>query len=336
MSAENRRGNEPADEWTSTFEDWAASMRTDGRLRKATSVAVYRAMWQALAAWCRAREPSVGPWQLNAGMLLDYAAARETLTANGETWTPRYRWRLFNLVDRIGRHRAAALGSAAPRAAQRLIVGDPLLRRANADAAQMLPGFLAPREARQLVVLLTAHRRADAPARSHVDWQRWRNRAAVALQLAAGLTPGELRALKLGHLIHAGSPPLPRRVRVPALAGTPAHETPLASWAAPLLEGWLDLRRALGIAGDWVFVSTRSGRAWGKVSQYEAARSVLAEAGIANAREGGSFRLRHTFALRQLKRGHPPQRVAQWLGVIDPAVIERYQRALRGIDGDRA
>ncbi len=320
------------DAWAQVFDSWVAAMRAEGRLRRDSSVAVYRAMWQALGAWCVARDPAIGPSQLDTRTLLDYAAARESRLAGGAAWTPRYRWRLFNLVDRIERHRAAADGAAAGGAARRLIVQDPLLRRANADAAQMLPDFLAPDEARRLVALLAAIRRPQADALSHGDWQRWRNRAAVALQLGGGLTPGEVRALKLGHVFRAGSPSLPQRVRVPALAGTPAHETLLASWAAKMLQAWLDLRRALAIPGDWVFVSTRKGRPWGKVAQYEAARSVLAEAGIANAREGGSFRLRHTFALRQLKRGHPPQQVAQWLGVVDPTVIERYQRALERVD----
>ena len=142
--------------------------------------------------------------------------------------------------------------------------------------------------------------------------------------------------MRLGHVMRIGSPPLPRRLRVPASASAPAHETPVAAWAAQLLQSWLDLRAALAVPGDWLFPSTRSGKPWGKVAQYEAARAVLAEAGITNLREGGSFRLRHTFALRQLKRGHPPQQVAQWLGVSDPAVMARYQRALDAIDDDLA
>jgi integrase len=324
----------PGDEWIQVFESWIAAMRSEGRLRRTSSVAVYRAMWQALGAWCTAQDPAISPNALDKRTLLDYAAARESRLAGGAAWTPRYRWRLFNLVDRIERHRASSGAEPASGDARRLIVGDPLLRRANADAAQALPDHLAPDEARRLVVLLAALRRADVASSAQADWQRWRNRAAVGLQLGGGLTPGEVRALRLTHVVRAGSPSLPRRLRVPALAGTPAHETPLAAWAAQLLQGWLDLRHALGIPGDWVFVATRGGRAWGKVAQYEAARSVLAESGIETARAGGSFRLRHTFALRALKHGHPPHQVAQWLGVVDPTVIERYRRALAAIDDE--
>ena len=42
--------------------------------------------------------------------------------------------------------------------------------------------------------------------------------------------------------------------------------------------------------------------------------------------EGGAFRLRHTFALRQLRRGKSPEVVAQWLGVVEMRVMDRYGR----------
>ena len=74
---------------------------------------------------------------------------------------------------------------------------------------------------------------------------------------------------------------------------------------------------------------TRSGKPWGKVAQYEAARRVLADAGL-DADGGGSFRLRHSFALRQLQHGHDAGLVAGWLGVVDPQVMLRYQQALAG------
>jgi len=53
---------------------------------------------------------------------------------------------------------------------------------------------------------------------------------------------------------------------------------------------------------------------------------LLEEAGI-EGEEGGTFRLRHTFALRQLRRGTAPEQVANWLGV-EVAVMERYKRVV--------
>ena len=77
-----------------------------------------------------------------------------------------------------------------------------------------------------------------------------------------------------------------------------------------------------------LFPSTRStGKPWGKVAQYNAAKEVLAATGLEDV-EGGSFRLRHTFALRQLRKGKKPEEVAKWLGVTDPSVMARYQRVI--------
>ena len=51
---------------------------------------------------------------------------------------------------------------------------------------------------------------------------------------------------------------------------------------------------------------------------------MLEDAGM-DSSQGGSFRLRHTFALRQLLRGFEPETVAAWLGV-EPEVMGRYRR----------
>jgi integrase len=118
----------------------------------------------------------------------------------------------------------------------------------------------------------------------------------------------------------------PWKVSVPGDGNSAARETPIASWAGELLQHWLAVRAEARIAGNYLFPSTRTGKQWHKDSQYMCARRVLEEAGI-DASEGGSFRLRHTFALRQLRRGFEPEEVARWLGV-EPQVMERYQRVV--------
>ena len=114
---------------------------------------------------------------------------------------------------------------------------------------------------------------------------------------------------------------------VPATGESAAHDTPMALWAAELLEYWLDVRSDQEISGEWLFPSTRSGRQWGKVAQYNAAQQVMKDAGLALS-GGGSFVLRHTFALRQLRRGTDPDQVARWMGVSDPKVMSRYLKVL--------
>lgn len=72
----------------------------------------------------------------------------------------------------------------------------------------------------------------------------------------------------------------------------------------------------------------RSGKPWSKQSHYAATRQLLEEAGL-DSHEGGTFRLRHTFALRQLRRGTAPEQVARWMGV-EAVVMERYTRIVNG------
>ena len=76
-----------------------------------------------------------------------------------------------------------------------------------------------------------------------------------------------------------------------------------------------------------LFPAATSGRPWGKVAQYNAAKAVLVAAGLTDA-EGGSFKLRHTFALRQLQRGSSPDQVAQRMGLPDSAALARHRRLL--------
>lgn len=295
-------------------------------------------MWQSLAAWCVSQAPPVLLRALDAPALQAYVASRHGSAGPDEALTPRYHWRLLRLVQRVQEHRPAPGGRrpAAAMAAATLIAGQPALRRANAADDRDLPTHLSAAQAGQLLRWLSGRGqpitpidRASAGAPAAGRWQAQRDGCAVALQLGAGLGPGDLRALRLRDVVRGGSGSgfLPAELRVPASGSAPAHVTPLAPWAARLLAAWLQRRQDETLGGDWLFPSTRSGKPWGKVAQYESAQRVMAAAGL-DAGAGGSFRLRHTFALRQLRRGKPADEVARWLGVVDPAVMARYQRLL--------
>lgn len=148
--------------------------------------------------------------------------------------------------------------------------------------------------------------------------------------LGAGITLGEVRALKLDDVAADGgrTKDVPWKLRVAGNGNAPAREAPVAPWAGQLLRYWLEVRTEQGIPGSMLFPSTKStGKPWGKVAQYNAAKGVIQAAGVDDV-EGGSFRLRHTFALRQLRRGRSPEEVARWLGVSDPAVMARHQRVI--------
>lgn len=306
------------------FETWALWRGERGDLRERSSVAVYRSMWGALTAWCAER-----------GLVLNNLQASELesfLHSRGgtEDLTPRHAWRLLMLADEVLAHHARSHQLPRNDSAQRLLLSRPDWRYANANDKTPLPEHLRADEARQLVDwLLDPAGEQTSPATAAQVWQSLRNRSSVALQLGAGLTPGDIRVARLDAVVARASAAglLPWKISLPAHGGAPAREAPMALWAGKLLRNWLDTRQAIQMAGPMLFPATRSGRPWGKVAQYMAAKAVLVDAGLQDT-EGGSFKLRHTFALRQLKRGTAPEHVAEWMGLSDATALARYRRVL--------
>ena len=306
------------------FDAWLAAREEFGVIREQSSVAVYRSMWAALSAWCVGRALALDA--LKAEHLEAYLLSR----GGTDELSARYAWRLLTLVDEVLSHHARVKDLPRNSVALDLLTATPEWRFANASDKTPLPDHLHAHEAKALVswLLDPANGSAVAGAPAHT-WQALRNRTAVALQLGAGLTPGDIRAAVVDGIVCAGAKVagLPWKIRLPAHGSIPAREAPIAPWAGRLLRTWLDTRCALQITGTALFPAARSGRPWGKVAQYTAAKAVLAAAGVPEA-EGGSFKLRHTFALRQLRRGTSADQVAQWMGLADAAALARYRRVL--------
>lgn len=306
------------------FDAWLMAREQFGALREQSSVAVYRSMWTALAAWSVGRGLPLDA--IKSGDLEAHLLSR----GGADELSARYAWRLLTLVDEVLSHRAHA--GALPRnsAAHDLLMTTPEWRYANAADKTPLPDHLHGHEARALVSwLLDPASGSDAAGAPAHTWQALRNRTAVALQLGAGLTPGDIRAVLLTGVVCDGprAATVPWKIRIPAHGSIPAREAPIAPWAGRLLRTWLDARSALQVSGTVLFPASRSGRPWGKVAQYTAAKAVMAAAGMADT-EGGSFKLRHTFALRQLRRGSSADQVAQWMGLCDAAALARYRKVL--------
>jgi integrase len=309
-------------EYREALADWLSDESKAGRLQRASSIDVYTHMWTSLTEW------AVGQ-----GVRLAEISAQDLsrcLDARGgaQDLSARYAWRMLRLVDRVLAHRARRAGHAPNRAAAQLLEERPDLRFANAADQDPLPDFLSATQAKDLVTYLSAVR----PRRTMAGqpWQEVRNRAAVGVMLGAGVTPGEVRSLTIAdvHTDGGRSKGVPWKLRIAGNGNSPARETPIAPWAGQLLRFWLEVRTEQQVPGVMLFPSTRgTGKPWGKVAQYNAAKAVLQAAGIDDP-DGGSFRLRHTFALRQLRRGTSEQDVARWLGVTDPSVMARYQRVL--------
>jgi integrase len=301
---------------------WLSHVRGTSELQRDSSTDVYEHMWNGWATWAISK--GIPLHEASAADLIAYLESR----GGADELSNRYAWRLLRIVDKVTAHYCRSRDLRRNLAAQQVLEQNPEIRYANASKADPLPDYLPASEAKRLVAYLSSIRAgAEAAGRA---WQDIRNRAAVGLMLGAGLGPGEVRSLRLTDVVtQAGrSRDVPWKLRIAASGDRAARETPLALWAGQLLKYWLQVRSEQGIPGSMTFPSTKgTGKTWGKVAQYEAVKQVLQAAGIEEV-TGGSFRLRHTFALRQLKRGKSDQEVASWLGVSDPAVMERYRRVV--------
>lgn len=341
-------------QWLNAFDAWVAARerststrRKDGPLAK-ESVAIYRDMIGAFAEFCGERAIAIDmlePDDLElyftrrAGALFPRGApiarARRTprtpWRVKGTELTDRYSWRLLWLVDQVARHAAAATATSPNEAASTLLASNRY-RFALAANKDPLPEYLQQAHARALIAFVTQTRApAEAPG-GPLPWRVLRDRTAVAMMLGAGLTPGDVRALTLAGVITEGGkrPGIPWKLALPGNGQSPARETPLASWAGRQLAVWLAVRADQSIAGELVFASTSTGKPWSHVGCYKGCKAVLEAAGFAPDAAGGLFKLRHTFALRQLAQGKTDAEVARWLGLQDLTAMARYRRIVSG------
>jgi site-specific recombinase XerD len=300
-----------------TFDRWAANRSASRFGLREESIEVYRDMWGVFAAWCADRDCETATVDE-----CDLEHFLRSLGRHGQA-TKRYGRRMLQLLARIDRFDAEEAGRG-PNPAFARLKQHPDWRFADSELEEPLPEFLAAAEAKALIAFVTV-RQSSSDA---LTWQELRNRSAVALQLGGGITPGETRTLTLDQVVISGGRVKgePWALALPGNGNFPARQTPLASWAGRQLGLWLRVRANQAIPGQMVFPSTRTGKEWSKASSINAFRDVLERAGIANP-AGGSFKLRHTFALRQLTK-HSSEEVASWLGVQDPAVMDRYKRVL--------
>lgn len=307
----------------SYFDTWLSS--TNAPAFAEDTEAVQRAMWTAFASWCA--QHRVDPASVTANELEQYLRSRDG-SISTSSLAPRYAWRLVMLIDRVINHLTTGQGRAPNRAAAELLENNPNLKFANAGLQDQLPEILSESQSRTLVSYLQDSTRIESDSESAFamkEWQRIRNRAGVALQLGAGLTPLEIRMLKVSSVI--SDPQGPWKVRAPASARVQVHEAPVARWARGILVNWIRVRSELGIPGEWLLPSTKSGKPWGKTAHFDSVASVLEDAGLKGFK-GGSYRLRHTFALEQLRQPENSEAgVAAWLGV-DVSEMKRYRELI--------
>lgn len=293
------------------------------------SAEVYREMWNAFAPYCAARglhlhELSEADLQAFLRQRAFASVTSDAQDASGPArLTPRYARRFLSLIDWVTSYEARVEGLPANHAAKNLLER-PEYKYANATHKDPLPEYLAEEEVERLIAHVT--RFTDGSPITE-KWKEVRDRTAVAVMLGAGLTPGDVRGLRLSGVQSIGGADVPRLLSLPGNGNFPARETPLADWAGAQLACWLAIRAEQGIGGEFVFPSTRSGKQWSDTRCFLSCRDVLTTAGV-SIDAGGMFKLRHTFALRQLAHGSSEAEVAQWLGLLDINGMLRYRRVL--------
>lgn len=334
-SDEDARREKLQDSFVSWVQHRAASSsrsRAERALNEKTAT-VYQEMWNAFAAYCAERGLGLHDVGVNdlevflatRGVRLEDAQAR--VLTKGEDLSARYARRFLSLIDKVTRFNASREGKAANTAAHE-VLQRPEYRYADATDKDPLPDYLSEAQARRLIDYVTALRPNGNEDRQ-AGWKEVRDRTAVALMLGAGLAPGDVRALQVDGVINGGGrrSEIPWKLSLPGNGNSPARETPVAQWAGVQLAFWLSVRTQQGIPGDFVFPSTASGRGWSHTRCFEAGKAVLQGAGLGNE-SGGLFKLRHTFALRQLAKGRSEADVARWLGLLDLNGMARYQRVV--------
>lgn len=326
------------------FEEWLVSRPAkglragDGELSEA-SAQLYRDMWVVFSSHCgdrmkrqRGKGPSDPLAQLTRDDLQSLLAGsspgstkRDTETA--QPWSERYAWRMLHLVDRVLAFHAQRLGIPKNNVAHQLLQEEPY-RHANASHLDTPPELLTDGEVEQLISYLNSSSgcRTAEPTAPHTGAAKWkpaRDAAVVASMLGAGLAPCDVQALQLNGLaIQEGPEPgIPWRLTVPADGLSPQHQTPLASWAGHLMAHWLDIRQQMAIPGTHLFPSTLKGGGLSRMSCHRIAVGVLDAAGLPG---GIPFRLRNTFAVRQLSLGHSEEVVGRWLGLVESKAMRRY------------
>lgn len=204
---EQPAGDGPVARFDQAFSSWLADQQGAGTVRQASVIEVYLAMWESFSAWCLGQSPSGDLASLTLEDLQAFQAARFGRKSTDRSLSPRYALRLLRLIDHVLRHHAAATDTPVNTAPSDWIAANPEVRYSEAETKDPLPEYLTAPDARQLITFLSSARPRpgrDRDALSAMSWQEVRNRASVALQLGAGLTPGDVRALMLGSPISQG------------------------------------------------------------------------------------------------------------------------------------
>jgi integrase len=256
-------------EFLRVFDAWVLSLAAHRQPLMPSSIASYRARAGLMAKFFSERR-------------VDLIEVKETdiealLESLGSASPQRARY--LTLLESLNIFAAAELGVAANHAAARV-------RHSQAYATQLKrnnkrsPKILSP-DAKRVFVKWFSQQLSEG------SWQVVRNRALFALQLGAGLKPGEALSLPLSALGYDTDEHAKRyepwKISVPGTGLYPARDTPIAKYAISALAAWLKMGRNLGVLhaqGELIFVSARDGEALDASVMQRHWEATLADLGL--------------------------------------------------------
>lgn len=333
----------------------------DGRKLSDRSLATYREMWEPFITFCAlhhidasavtatdltryldrrstrtaprklARDRATrGPDEEASVLFAEQRRKSRDRTANTRPTSvdisARHGFRILALIDKVLRLHASDTKADVNLAPSQLLQTAPYVTvNAKVDEAAS-PPVLKGRQISDLKTVCT--RRLNSGDTGPQSWVDIRDNAAVLLQLATGISPLEVRGLKLRHVV-LGARSLPEALALDKNDTYGPREVPIAfSEAATLLDYWFDVRDIEGIQGDYVFPSKRRGTQWSEISLIKKTKAVFDRAGLGHL-PGAGYRLRHTYIARRLKLEKlPPEKVAALAGIqqVDE-MVARYKNA---------
>lgn len=314
----------PADEQQTIdnmFENWLLEQRP---VIRHDSGQAYRSIWHSYAGFLL--QFGYAPETIDASSLTLFIDEIEPRAGAGETVSPRYAWRVIDLVDKVTRYAAKRAGTQPNQAAAALLASERF-RYVNARDNEPLPQTLDATGGARLVKQLTNNAELIG-LRS--TWKLERDRTALALMLGSGITPLEVRSLTLSDIYFKTQrgKQSPWKIRVSATAKTVEHDAPIAHWARRCLLRWIEARNGLNLTHQDLFPATLNRPGWTDISCQISCTNTLTTLIGEEYRHGGLLRLRHTFIIRQLQRGIPLEKIALWLGLRTFERLERYKRIM--------
>ncbi|MGF6781636.1 tyrosine-type recombinase/integrase, partial [Paraburkholderia sp. GAS334] len=178
---------------------------------------------------------------------------------------------------------------------------------------------------------------ADERLQSHIQPQaadndrEIRNRAVVALLLGSGITAGEIRVARIGHLVIDAVRP---HIHVPKRGARAERKVTLQGFAIAALERWLR-RSECDEAERLLFPAPKGGKSMNDMLLGIIVRDAL-EAVEFRAPDMSPRVLRNTYARRQLLSGRSNEDVSRLLGLVSQRTVVRLRATIEPVSIDNS